>query len=195
MDRKARIVRFWLLILAMFCAVVACPELAVGLWPVAFFFPGCACCGNDCGIDHVACTPGTGPNEITIDIAGMTGTCSDGVTSCSVIDGVYVATYGESISNGCRYDYTFSPSRCPTGGGSGTSGFTALQAFIQKNLATSQTRVYVRLASHAGSMDWRSADQGASPFDCATLGTVSCPTLDDLNTSCGYVGSTCDVTV
>lgn len=101
MDRKARIVRFWLLVLAMLGAVVLCPELAVGLWPVAFFFPGCLCCGT-----CTACSPDY-TNDFEVVVAGMVDKDCD---ECSELDATYVTTFGGmSGIDYCywRYETTF----------------------------------------------------------------------------------------
>jgi hypothetical protein len=85
MDRRVAILRFYLLCLvAMLCAVVW-PEFGVGLWPVAFLFPSCTCCGC------IHCT--STPSQMQLDIAGITGTVNAGQCSsaaCTALNGTWV---------------------------------------------------------------------------------------------------------
>lgn len=190
MERKARIVRFWLLTAAMLCAVVLWPEVGVGLWPVAFFFPGCACCGNDCGVLAV-CNDGTAPNTATVDISGVTGTCGAG--NCSSLDGVYVVAWEADLATSCRYGLNLIPAPCV----GSSSEFLRLLLFLMT--VSGQTRIRVSAQTSGGGgfgiLDWASADLGLSPIDCTTIGSQSCSPSADTHVACANAGSTCDVTM
>lgn len=118
MDRRVAILRSWV-VFASCCALIVCrPDLAVCLWPVAFFIPGCFCCGcTDCSF----CT-GDCPTRYQIVITGLSGGCS--------VNGTYIVARNNNECGGgddeCMFWLAIVPWTCSVSGASHTMSYIAL---------------------------------------------------------------------
>src|SRR5262245_45409961 len=98
MERKAAIVRFWLLLAAIALAGAWEPALWFGIVPM-FFFPGCACCGT-CSYCNPSYTA-----QFQVDISGMADALCN---NCELWDGTYFVDGTTFGVGGCIWEYTFS---------------------------------------------------------------------------------------
>jgi hypothetical protein len=190
MDPRIANIRFYALCLAALACVVVWPAVGVGLWPVVFFFPGCVCCPSlVCGSTGEACSPGTTPLEVTLNLTGVTGTCT-GAVPCSAVEGTYVVPYEEDRGNGCRYFFDINPDICPADanrflgwfvGISTAGGFVDIGADLTANGIGPAGQFF--LNNHA-----------ASPANCA-FGTINLPFFADSHPNCNFSGATLDATL
>lgn len=195
MDRKARIVRFWLLVLAMLGAVVLCPELAVGLWPVAFFFPGCLCCGTPtCA---TACS--SKADFMQLVVTGVVdGTCA---FCASTFNGTALVQFNSGASTflgACVYNVPASFNLCQSPGEERTP-----QIAIFDNGGTIRVRgswtIFHTSATEGASWENPDVGIGAGPADCTTIPDGTALTYDSSfltnGPKCDWSGSSATVNV
>lgn len=113
MDRKARIVRFYLLLAAMLLLGLWEPAWWFGLMPIAFFQGGCPCCGITC----TCCDPTSTSATFQVDIGGFT---NDTCTVCASYNGSFLVINPGPIYNGgtlwtCAWDVLLTGSLCSCG--------------------------------------------------------------------------------
>jgi len=188
MNRQVYILRFWLACIALIVAVLTAPDpTLLMLWPLSFLF-NCCCNTDICGASTPACTVGTRPSSVTIDISGITGTCAG--AACATLDGLYVLPYREDLGNGCRYFLDFADFCASQSNAINGVDFNIQTAAGQVDL------VATFLTSHAGQQaSFFLNNYAASPLDCSTIGTQLLPPFLTGHLDCDFSAAVCNVTV
>jgi hypothetical protein len=170
MERKAAIVRFWFVALGVALLGLWEPVMWFGVVPL-FFFPGCVCCGQDCGN---SCSSGSGPAEVVLTVASVAnGSCA----FCNDFNGTFVGTFFDELNGGiavCRYRSFGVGITC------GANTFNLLEVAVGTNpggVGVGAVRVLVLWiggGATPGAERW-SNSYGAPPLDCTTLWPANCP--------------------
>lgn len=184
MPRKAASIRFWFMLLAV--ALLGLWEPALWFFAFGFFFPGCACCGTDCG---ATCNGGSAPDELVLTLSGIAaGTCSGG--DCTTLNGTYVSEFFDTVSNICRYRGIGGFIVC---GGSTNYVLNEIQIGQVQGVGTFRVTMNIATAGSPNS-GFTSDFLGAFPLDCSAIWPVDCPNIisDGL---CDLTGATCTVDV
>lgn len=167
-------------------------EAAVGVLPM-FLLPSCGCCTPATPVCGSACT--TIPASATFVVSGL---ANSNCLTCSGMDGTYIFSSSDfsSISITCFALITFSPS---CGSGSAASSYQAFMFPSGGNI-----RAGFKLHITASATDWTEItfvkDFGASPGDCAALGSgVNIPFQADTKSGaspfrCTGASATCTAT-
>ena len=164
MERKAAIVRFYLLLATALAAVVLWPELAIGLWPVAFLFPDCACCGPGAPACF-ACDPDYG-GDFQATVAGFS---NDTGTGCSVFNGTFEIPRLSGVAACSLQNEDISGVGTIVTCGSPNFGVIAiLTGDVSENVS-------VRVQAGSGVEYTALYQDGTSPSDCASYSSESVP--------------------
>jgi hypothetical protein len=157
----------WLeLLLALF--------FAMGCAPLAFFFPGCLCCGVAC----THCTGGTRSAQVQIVISGVFNGAS--CTTCAALNGTFIAdavAQAATAGTPCNWLAPFS-SFC------GFTGWTVQRVASLTSVSGGGLFAQIQYGTNAaGAADCSSWSSFNVPFDSASF-----------ETQCDGTASTCLIT-
>lgn len=177
MDRKVRIVRFWLLMAVVAALVVLWPSVGIACWPLLGMMISTykCCCPADCSF----CNSGTVPDQYQVELSGIS---NQGCSDCTTLDGTYII----DRTAACVWSQAVSPAVCT---------FILIQ--VRQDSVLQETTVNFADPGLFGlkQIMWSKAG-GASTIDCDAFSATDIPAdvADDTSPDCDNGSSTCLLT-